>query len=51
MPSIGRVNKSVSFTVEEAQEVTEHLESIGRPFSKYAREAIREKMEREDDDE
>ena len=47
MTSIGRVNKSVSFTVEEAQEVIAYLESIGRAFSEYAREAIREKMERE----
>ena len=47
MPSIGRVNKSVSFTVEEAREVEAHLDAIGRAFSEYAREAIREKMEKE----
>jgi len=47
MTSIGRVNKSVSFTVEEAREVEAYLQSIGRAFSEYAREAIREKMERE----
>ena len=43
----GRVNKSVSYPVEEAQKVEAYLESIGRAFSEYAREAVREKMERE----
>lgn len=47
MQATARINKTVSFTQEQWDELEVYLKSVGRDFSSFAKDAIDEKIERD----